>query len=117
MPVDGLRQYKYRQTKKEKEAKKKQHVVKIKEIKLRPQIEDHDYIVKLDHAKEFLEKGFKVKITLIFRGRELAHKEIGEAVLKRFCTDILESKLGAIESNVKRMGRNMTMVIAPAKSH
>ncbi|OVE73688.1 translation initiation factor IF-3 [bacterium B13(2017)] len=108
--------YKYRQTKKEKEAKKRQHVIKVKEIKLRPAIDEHDCNVKLENAKKFLEKGNKVKLTLMFRGRELAHKEIGEAVLKRFCESLVESKFGAIESNVKRIGRNMTMVVAPLKT-
>ena len=93
--------YKYQQTKKEHDAKKKQHVVKVKEIKIRPQIEEHDYNVKLDSALNFLEKGNKVKMTLVFKGRELAHKEIGEAVLKKFCNEVVDSKLGAMESEGK----------------
>ena len=109
--------YKYKQTKKEKEAKKKQHVVKVKEVKLRPQIEEHDYNVKLDNSKKFLEKGNKVKLTLVFRGREMAHKEIGEAVLKKFCGEIIESKLGAIEAEAKFFRKAMTLVMSPLKTH
>jgi translation initiation factor IF-3 len=107
--------FRYKQTKKEKEAKKKQHVVKVKEIKLRPQIEEHDYLVKLDSVKKFLAKGNKVKLTLVFRGREMAHKEIGEEVLKRFCTDIIESKLGAVESEAKMIGKTVLVVLGPLK--
>ena len=109
--------YKYKQTKKERDAKKKQHVVKVKEIKIRPQIEEHDYHVKLDSALSFLEKGNKVKMTLVFKGRELAHKEIGEAVLKKFCNDVVDSKLGAMESEGKMIGRSITLVLAPTKLH
>ncbi|MBN2144256.1 MAG: translation initiation factor IF-3 [Candidatus Aureabacteria bacterium] len=107
--------FRYKQTKKEKEAKKKQHVVKVKEIKLRPQIEEHDYLVKLESAKKFLTKGNKVKVTLVYRGRELAHKEIGEEVHKKFCADIVETKLGAIESEAKMIGRTVLVVIGPLK--
>ena len=109
--------YKYQQTKKEHDAKKKQHVVKVKEIKIRPQIEEHDYNVKLDSALNFLEKGNKVKMTLVFKGRELAHKEIGEAVLKKFCNEVVDSKLGAMESEGKMIGRSITLVLAPTKLH
>jgi translation initiation factor IF-3 len=109
--------FKYKQTKKEKEAKKKQHVVKVKEVKIRPQIEEHDYKVKLDNSKKFLEKGNKVKLTLLFRGREMAHKEIGEALLKKFCGEILESKLGAVEAEAKLFGKAITLVMSPLKIH
>jgi translation initiation factor IF-3 len=109
--------YKFRQTKKEKEAKKKQHTVRVKEIKLRPRIDEHDYHVKFENARKFLSKGNKVKITLIFRGRELRHREIGEEKLKQFCDEIVESNAGTLESNAKKMGRNMVVYIAPVKSH
>jgi translation initiation factor IF-3 len=109
--------FKYKQTKKEKEAKKKQHVVKVKEVKIRPQIEEHDYKVKLDSSKKFLEKGNKVKLTLLFRGREMAHKEIGEAVLKKFYGELLESKLGVIEAEAKLFGKAITVVMGPLRTH
>lgn len=109
--------FKYRQTKKEKEAKKKQHVVKVKEIKLRPRIDPHDFTIKLDSAKKFLAKGCKVKLTLVFRGREMSHKEIGESIFIKFTEEIVDQKLGLIESEVKKMGKTETLVIAPLKVH
>lgn len=109
--------FKYRQTKKEKEAKKKQHVVKVKEIKLRPRIDPHDFTIKLDSAKKFLAKGCKVKLTLVFRGREMSHKEIGESIFIKFTEEIVDQKLGLIESEVKKMGKTETLVIAPFKAH
>lgn len=109
--------FKYKQTKKEKEARKRQHVIKVKEVKLRPSIDPHDYSIKLDNAKKFLEKGNKVKVTLVFRGREMAHKEIGEEVLKNFCIDLVATKLGAMETDAKRLGKTMMTVIAPVKTH
>ena len=113
----GFGLYKYQQTTKEHDAKKKQHVVKVKEIKIRPQIEEHDYQVKLGSALNFLEKGNKVKMTLVFKGRELAHKEIGEGVLKKFCNEVIESKLGVMESEGKMIGRSITLVLAPTRLH
>jgi len=118
-PVCRLMDYgkhKYKQTKKGREAKKKQHVVKVKEIKLRPRIEEHDYRTKYDKAKLFLLKGNKVKLTLMFRGRELAHVDLGEAIVKRFCKEIVDDKAGAVESNLKRVGRTMVVGLAPVKS-
>lgn len=109
--------YKYKLTKKEKEAKKKQHVIKVKEVKLRPAIDEHDYLVKLDSAKKFLEKANKVKLTMMFRGRELAHKEIGEGILVKFCQEITSASLGSLESEPKMIGRAITVVIAPSKTH
>lgn len=105
--------YRYEQTRKEKEAKKKQHVVKVKEIKFHPNIEDHDYQVKLRHILEFLEKGNKVKITLTFRGREFVHMEFGRKVLERLVTDAIA--LGAVEQHPKLLGRNMIMILGPTK--
>lgn len=106
--------YRYEQTRKEKEARKKQHVVKIKEVKFHPNIEDHDYGVKLRHITEFLQKGNKVKVTLVFRGREMMHMEFGKKLLDRLVQDI--SKVGAIEQSAKLLGRNMFMTIGPTKS-
>lgn len=106
--------YRYEQTRKEKEARKKQHVVKIKEVKFHPNIEDHDYGVKLKQISEFLEKGNKVKVTLVFRGREMMHMEFGKKVLDRLVGDI--SKVGAVEQTPKLLGRSMIMIIGPTKS-
>lgn len=75
--------YKYQQQMKERENKKKQHVIKLKEVRFRPRIGDHDLKMKVDHVRKFLTDGYKVKITLMFRGRELAHKEVGEELIKR----------------------------------
>ncbi|MBI1870135.1 MAG: translation initiation factor IF-3 [Chlamydiae bacterium] len=106
--------FRYEQTKKEKEARKKQHVVKVKEIKFHPNIEDHDYGVKLKHIFEFLKKGNKVKVSLAFRGREFAHMDYGKRVLERLVGDVVE--VGAVEQSPKLFGRNMIMIIGPTKS-
>ncbi len=106
--------YRYEQTKKVKEAKKKQHSFKVKEIKLRPNIEQHDYLTKLKHGQQFLEKNYKIKVSVIFRGRELAHRNIGHQTLNRFLEDIKE--YGAVEMRPKDLGRDIVTVIAPAKS-
>lgn len=107
--------YKYQIQKKANEAKKKQAVVSVKEIKLRPGIDSHDLMVKLKKVKEFLEDGDKVKMLMQFRGREMAHKEIG---LDRF-TEIVESiqnELGAVvESPAKLMGNRIIAILAPGK--
>lgn len=105
--------YRYEQTKKEKEAKKKQHVVRVKEMKFHPNIEDHDYGVKLRHIVEFLNKGNKVKVTLAFRGREFSHMEYGKRLLERLVTDV--SQTGAVEQSAKLYGKNMIVVIGPTK--
>lgn len=103
--------YKYEQQKKAAEARKKQKTVDVKEIKMRPGIEEHDYETKFKNAKRFLGEGNKVKFTIRFRGRELTHKEIGREVLDRFVEDLKE--LGKIESPPKLEGRQMTMIVAP----
>ena len=103
--------YRYEQQKREKEAKKKQKVISIKEVKLRPNIEQHDFDVKLKNALRFVEEGNKVKVTIMFRGRELSHPELGKEVLGR-----VAEKLGglvSIERNAKLEGKNMTMIVAP----
>ena len=107
--------YRYEQTKQEKEAKKKQHAIKNKEIKYRPTIEDHDYQTKMKQIIGFLEEGSKIKVTLAFRGREMAHLEIGEKLLTRIGKDV--EGHGAVESRPKLMGRFYVMVIAPLRSH
>ncbi len=103
--------YKYEQAKKEKEAKKKQHQVTVKEMKFRPKIDDHDYEFKVAHVREFLEKGDKAKLTIMFRGREMMHPEFGEAILLRVVEDLQD--VAVVEQEPKLEGRNMTMVIAP----
>jgi translation initiation factor IF-3 len=103
--------YKYQAQKKAAEARKKQHVVEIKEIKLRPMIDDHDYDVKMRSMKRFFEEGDKVKITLRFRGREMAHQELGYQLLNRVKGDIGE--MAKVESEPRFEGRQMVMVLAP----
>lgn len=103
--------FRYDQTKREKESKKSQHQVKVKEIKLKPNIDDHDFETKLRHAREFISKGNKVKISCMFRGREMAHPEIGEAVVRKFC-ELLED-VAATEAPMKLLGRTLTGVLAP----
>jgi len=107
--------YRYEQTKKERESRKKQHFIKVKEIKLRPSIDDHDYQTKMKHAQTFLAKGDKVKVVLVYRGREMAHTEYGKKLFDRFIQDV--ETFGAVESRPKMMGRMMNMVIAPLKTH
>ncbi len=102
--------YKYEQQKKAAEARKKQKTIDIKEIKLRPGIEDHDYGVKLKAARRFLEEGDKVKVTMRFRGREVAHQEIGMAVLERMKVELAE--ISKIEQEPKLEGRQAIMVLA-----
>lgn len=102
--------YKYEAQKKASEARKKQKVIEIKEIKLRPTIDDADYQVKMRSMRRFLEEGDKVKVTLRFRGREMAHQELGMKVLERVRDDLAE--IGKVEQMPKLEGRQMTMVIA-----
>lgn len=103
--------YRYEQQKREKEAKKKQKIVTIKEVKLRPNIEQHDFNVKLKNALRFLEEGNKVKVTIMFRGRELSHPELGREVLNKVADRLKE--LVSIERDAKLEGKNMTMILAP----
>ena len=105
--------YKYEQSKKRDEAKKKQKQVQIKEIKFRPGTDEGDYNIKMRNVKRFLEDGDKVKITLRFRGREMAHQEFGAQLLERVKADLEE--LAAVESFPKMEGRQMVMMIAPKK--
>jgi translation initiation factor IF-3 len=103
--------YKYQAQKKAAEARKKQHVVEIKEIKIRPMIDDHDYDVKMRSMRRFFEEGDKVKVTLRFRGREMAHQELGVELLERVKTDV--ATLAKVEQEPKFEGRQMIMVLAP----
>ncbi len=103
--------YKYELQKKANEARKKQKVIEIKEIKIRPTIEEHDYQVKLRAARRFLEEGNKVKMTLRFRGREMSHQNLGMEVLQRMEKDL--SDLGKVESPPRMEGRQVQMVMGP----
>ncbi len=105
--------YKYEQSKKRDEAKKKQKQVQIKEIKFRPGTDDGDYNIKMRKVREFLAEGDKVKITLRFRGREMAHQQIGAQLLERVKADVAED--AQIESFPKLEGRQMVMMLAPKK--
>ncbi|WP_156825177.1 translation initiation factor IF-3 [Elioraea tepidiphila] len=103
--------YKYEQQKKKNEAKKKQKVVEIKEIKIRPNIDDHDYDVKMRQAKSFIGEGDKVKVTLRFRGRELAHVDLGMKVLERVKGELDE--IAKVEQMPRMENRQMIMVLTP----
>jgi translation initiation factor IF-3 len=103
--------YKYQAQKKAAEARKKQKVVEVKEIKLRPMIDDHDYEVKMRSMQRFFEEGDKVKVTLRFRGREMAHQELGTQLLNRVKDD--NSKIAKIEQEPRFEGRQVVMVLAP----
>jgi len=103
--------YKYQEQKKAAEARKKQKVVEVKEIKFRPMIDDHDYDVKMRSMVRFFEEGDKVKVTLRFRGREMAHQELGTRLLARVKDDT--SKVAKVEQDAKFEGRQMVMVLAP----
>jgi len=103
--------FKFEQQKKAAEARKKQKVVEIKEIKMRPAIDDHDYDVKLRAIRRFFEEGDKVKVTLRFRGREMAHQELGMQVLQRVKAEV--ESIAKVESEPRLEGRQMVMVLAP----
>lgn len=105
--------FKYETQKRKAEAKKKQKTIEIKEVKFRPNTDIHDYGVKLKNVLKFLDKGDKVKITLRFRGREMAHQDIGKDVLDRVAKDVQE--LGKVEHMPTLEGRQMVMMIAPLK--
>ena len=103
--------YKYQEQKKAAEARKKQKIVEIKEIKMRPSIDDHDYDVKMRAIRRFFEEGDKVKITLRFRGREMAHSQLGMAVLQRVKVDT--DPIAKVESEPRFEGKQMVMILAP----
>ncbi len=105
--------HKFEQEKKAKEAKKKQHTVDVKEVKMRYKIEEHDYNVRINQAERFLKAGDKVKATIMFRGREIQHSDLAEELLKRMATDLQE--LAEVQQAPKKEGRNMMMLLAPKK--
>nr|WP_240804402.1 translation initiation factor IF-3 [Qingshengfaniella alkalisoli] len=103
--------YKYEQQKRESEARKKQKTIEVKEVKFRPNTDTHDYDVKMRNVVKFLENGDKVKVTLRFRGREMAHQNLGRELLERVAEDVKE--LGKVENMPKMEGRQMVMMIGP----
>jgi translation initiation factor IF-3 len=105
--------YKYERDIRQKEARKKQSRVEVKEIKFRPKIDRHDYATKKGHVERFLKAGAKVKITIMFRGREMAHTDLGRKILDQLIAELGDTIL--VESMPKQEGRNMIMVIAPTK--
>ena len=105
--------YKYQLKKKLQEVKKKQTVIHVKEVKLRPRTEEHDLQFKIKNLKRFLEHGDKAKVSVVFRGREMVHMELGEKILERIIKEV--GDLGIIEQEPKMEGRNLFMVLAPGK--
>lgn len=106
--------FKYEQQKRERETRKRQRIISVKEVKLRPNIEDHDFDVKLKNALRFLDDGDKVKITIMFRGRELSHPELGRVLLNRMAECIRE--IAIVEREPKLEGKNMIMIVSPKAS-
>lgn len=105
--------FKYEKAKKEKEAKKKQHVMHLKEIKFHPKTDVHDYKFKIDHARKFLIKGDRVKLTVVFRGREIAYKDFGIQLLDRVDQDLAD--IAVVETRYKMEGKNMISTYVPDK--
>ena len=103
--------FQYQQSKKAQEAKKSQTVVQVKEVKMRPKTEEHDFQFKVRHIKRFLEDGNKAKVCVIFRGREITHKNIGAKLLDRVIVEMQD--IGVIEQQPRFEGRNMVMIVAP----
>lgn len=113
-PVCRLMDYgkfKYEQSKREKEAKKKQRVINVKEVKMRLNIEDHDFLVKAKSAERFLRDGDKVKATIMFRGREIVHTQLGQMLLSRLAEHVKD--ISTVERQPKLEGKNMIMILAP----
>lgn len=106
--------YRYEQQKRKKESRKKQKTFDIKEVKLRPGIEEHDFNVKFKNAVRFLEDGDKVKVTIMFSGRELSHPELGEVLLNKMAAQLKE--MAVVERQPKLEGKNMIMIVAPKPS-
>ena len=106
--------YKYKAARAAREARRKQHTVQIKEVKFRPGIEDHDYEFKLRHARRFLQEGNKVKLTMMFRGRQVTHPELGRDVLLRLTSDLDE--LATVEQYPNFEGRQMSMILKPVRT-
>jgi translation initiation factor IF-3 len=107
-------QWQYEQKKKQHEAKKKQHIIQVKELKFRPNTDDHDYDFKKEHAIRFLKEGNRVKAVVQFRGREIAHTDLGRKLLLRFAEDL--TGIGTIEGQPRLEGRNAHVIISPVKA-
>src|SRR3954470_19377719 len=107
-------QWRYEQKKKQHDAKKKQHIIQVKELKFRPNTDDHDYDFKKNHAIRFLKEGNRVKAVVQFRGREIAHVDLGKKLLLRFAEDL--NGVGAIEGQPRLEGRNAHVIISPVKA-
>ncbi|MCL1467711.1 MULTISPECIES: translation initiation factor IF-3 [Argonema] len=105
--------FKFEKEKKEREARKKQHTADVKEVKMRYKIEEHDYNVRIAHAKRFIQEGDKVKATVMFRGREIQHSDLAEELLNRMANDLQE--VAEVQQAPKKEGRNMMMLLAPKK--
>jgi translation initiation factor IF-3 len=103
--------YKFEMAKQARLAKKKQHVIQLKEVKFRPGIEKHDFDTKVNHAREFIADGNKVKVTLMFRGRQIAHPELGMAVVERVAQTLAD--VAKIETAAKLEGKALTMILTP----
>jgi translation initiation factor IF-3 len=106
--------YKYQQKKRSTEARKHQVTITMKEVKFRPKIEEHDYEFKVRNIRKFLEEGHKAKVTMMFRGREIAHADLGSEILKKIMDETKD--VAVVEQNPKLEGRNMIMVLAPSKA-
>lgn len=105
--------FKYQQSKKQQEARKKQVQIQLKEIKLRPKTDEHDLQFKIKHARRFIEEGNKAKISVIFRGREITHTELGQKALDRFVEELED--IATIEVRPRMEGRNMYIIVSPKK--
>lgn len=105
----------YQQKRRERQSQKKQHTVVLKEVRLRPKIDEHDLEIKINRARKFLDKGHKVQFTILFRGREMVHLELGYKLMDEIVESLGDA--GKIERPSKMAGRRMTMVMVPAKSH
>ena len=103
--------YKYEQDKREKEIKKHQKQTQLKEVRVSPRIDSHDYEIKMKHIKEFLQKKHKVKVRMMFRGREMAHKDIGQKVMDKLVKDI--ESLGRVDREPRMLGRSMVLILSP----
>lgn len=108
-------QWQYEQKKKQHDARKKQHVILVKELKFRPNTDDHDYEFKKNHAIRFLQEGNRVKAVVQFRGREIAHTDLGQKLLQRFAADI--AAYGQMDGQPRMEGRNAHVIISPVKKH
>jgi len=113
--IMDIGKHKYEQSKRDKEVKKKQKIISVKEVKLRPNIEDHDFDVKAKNAIRFLKDGDKVKATIIFRGREVVHPNLGQVLLKRLAE--LVKDISIVERQPKLEGKNMIMILSPKQDN